>query len=445
MNDSRRITHTSFDTRHRISQLAYFCVIHESDLVCRQSTRMDRRTFAILCHLLWTISGLLSIEIVDVEQMVATFLHILAHDNCLGALDGTYINVNVSAADRPTFRTHKREIATNVLGLCNMKGDFVYVLAGWKGSAVDSRILRDALARENGLQVPKGYYYLCDAGYPNIEGFLDPYRGQREMAYCDDVGDVDKGDSAYYVNLNPCPEACLDGGGGGHSCGVFNGVGVNGGWKSDNCTFRPGYLAQLVRMMVEKLPGCRVRATTVIDCRIKTLKRTFQAISEMWGPACSGFGWNDEEKCIIAEKELFENWVRSYPAVKGLLNKLFLYYNEFTYVFGPDRATGRFTEIFVDVGSNEPGRYERFDMADGNEEFPPVMIVEWPACDLANDNHVRTEFFLILHEMSKLTSLDRALLQRHLLSRMDDLRGFILMSEDEREGFCRVLLRDMTR
>ena len=24
-----------------------------------------------------------------------------------------------------------------------------------------------------------GYYYLCDAGYPNVEGFLDPYRGQR--------------------------------------------------------------------------------------------------------------------------------------------------------------------------------------------------------------------------------------------------------------------------
>ncbi|XP_038895742.1 protein ALP1-like [Benincasa hispida] len=24
-----------------------------------------------------------------------------------------------------------------------------------------------------------GYYYLCDAGYPNAEGFLAPYRGER--------------------------------------------------------------------------------------------------------------------------------------------------------------------------------------------------------------------------------------------------------------------------
>ncbi|KAL0549973.1 hypothetical protein IC582_014468 [Cucumis melo] len=80
MNDNRCITHTPSDTRHRIRQLAYFRMIHESDLVCHQSTRMDRRTFAILCHLLRTVSGLSSTEIVDVEKMVAMFLHILAHD-----------------------------------------------------------------------------------------------------------------------------------------------------------------------------------------------------------------------------------------------------------------------------------------------------------------------------------------------------------------------------
>ena len=64
--------------------------------------------------------------------------------------------MNVPAGDRPTFRTRKGEIATNVLGVCDTKGDFVYVLAGWEGSAADSRILRNAISRENGLQVPKG-------------------------------------------------------------------------------------------------------------------------------------------------------------------------------------------------------------------------------------------------------------------------------------------------
>ncbi|TYK04898.1 retrotransposon protein [Cucumis melo var. makuwa] len=86
-------------------------------------------------------------------------------ENCLGALDGTYIKVNVPAADRPAFRIRKGEIATNILNVCDTKGDFVYVLAGWEGFAADSWILR--------------YYYLCDAGYLNAEGFLDPYKGQR--------------------------------------------------------------------------------------------------------------------------------------------------------------------------------------------------------------------------------------------------------------------------
>ncbi|RVX10853.1 hypothetical protein CK203_018178 [Vitis vinifera] len=50
---------------------------------------------------------------------------------------------------------------------------------GWEGSTSDSRVLRDAVSRRNGLTVPHGYYYLVDAGYTNGKGFLAPYRGQR--------------------------------------------------------------------------------------------------------------------------------------------------------------------------------------------------------------------------------------------------------------------------
>ncbi|XP_008779183.2 uncharacterized protein LOC103698914 [Phoenix dactylifera] len=170
----------------------------------------------------------------DIEEMVAIFLHIISHDvknriikrqvarssetisrqfhavlnsvlclhsmllrkpeagteNCtderwkwfknfLGALDGTYIKVNLEEVDKPRYRSHKGEIATNVLGVCTRDMQFIYVLPGWEGSPTDSRVLRDAILRRNGLKVPQGYYYLCDAGYANAEGFLAPYRGQR--------------------------------------------------------------------------------------------------------------------------------------------------------------------------------------------------------------------------------------------------------------------------
>ncbi|XP_074556573.1 uncharacterized protein LOC141812482 [Curcuma longa] len=104
---------------------------------------------------------------------------IRSSEGCLGALDRTYINVNAPACDKPRYRTRKGEVATNVLGVCTPNMQFNYVLSGWEGSAADGRVLRDAINRRNGLKIPQGCYYLCDAGYTNGEGFLAPYRGQR--------------------------------------------------------------------------------------------------------------------------------------------------------------------------------------------------------------------------------------------------------------------------
>lgn len=134
---------------------------------------------------------------------------------CLGALDGTYIDVLVSNQDKPRYRTRKGNTATNVLAVCDRKMDFVYFLPGWEGSAGDSRVLRDAVSRDNGFKVPQGTttlqlftrlqicqrpldvlptclrltchrcfffiggYYLCDNGYANSNGFLTPYKGVR--------------------------------------------------------------------------------------------------------------------------------------------------------------------------------------------------------------------------------------------------------------------------
>ncbi|KAL0556028.1 hypothetical protein IC582_004533 [Cucumis melo] len=86
----------------------------------------------------------------------------------------------------------------------------------------------------------------------------------------------------------------------------------------------------------------------------------FHALAEMCGPTCSGFRWNDEQKCIVAEKEVFNDWAKSHLTAEGLLNKLFLHYDELSYVFGKDRATGGRADTFADVGSNNPAGYEAF-------------------------------------------------------------------------------------
>ena len=77
----------------------------------------------------------------------------------MGALDKTYIGVNVDEKDKSWYRTRKCDIATNVLGVCNRDMEFIFVFPGWEGFASDSRVLRDAISKPNGLRVPNGKVY----------------------------------------------------------------------------------------------------------------------------------------------------------------------------------------------------------------------------------------------------------------------------------------------
>ncbi|XP_071722876.1 uncharacterized protein [Rutidosis leptorrhynchoides] len=96
---------------------------------------------------------------------------------CIETLNGTYLDVRVRAEDRTRYRTCKCHIATNVLGVCAQNMNVILVYPGWKGSAFDSRVLRDTLRKEGGLRVPTRKYYLVDAGYYNAPRFLALHRG----------------------------------------------------------------------------------------------------------------------------------------------------------------------------------------------------------------------------------------------------------------------------
>ncbi|XP_075478253.1 uncharacterized protein LOC142519197 [Primulina tabacum] len=193
---------------------------------------MNINSFAQLCYSLTHVGGLDHSTYVRIEEKVAMFLSILAHhkkknrvighdyirsgqtinthfhevlgsvlklhtillvkpsptdetctdetwkwfEGCVGALDGTYINVNVPILEKGKYRTRKGTIVVNVLEVCNRDMNLIYALCGWEGLAADARVLRDALSRDDGLKVERGYYYLCDNGYANVQGFLTPYR-----------------------------------------------------------------------------------------------------------------------------------------------------------------------------------------------------------------------------------------------------------------------------
>ena len=54
------------------------------------------------------------------------------------------------------FRGRKDGTTQNVLAAISFDLKFTYVLAGWEGSAHDSRILNDAFTRLGGFSIPEG-------------------------------------------------------------------------------------------------------------------------------------------------------------------------------------------------------------------------------------------------------------------------------------------------
>ena len=50
--------------------------------------------------------------------------------DCVGALDGTHIDVHLPPLDQPRYRNRKGHLSQNVLAVCNFEMEFIYILAG---------------------------------------------------------------------------------------------------------------------------------------------------------------------------------------------------------------------------------------------------------------------------------------------------------------------------
>ncbi|XP_051207085.1 uncharacterized protein [Lolium perenne] len=96
----------------------------------------------------------------------------------IGAIDGSHIPVEVPKEEEINHTGRHGYTSQNLLAICDFDLRFTFVVAGWPGSAHDTRILNHSIVKypQQFPTPPDGTYYLVDSGYPNRKGFLAPYK-----------------------------------------------------------------------------------------------------------------------------------------------------------------------------------------------------------------------------------------------------------------------------
>ncbi|KAF7812874.1 hypothetical protein G2W53_033850 [Senna tora] len=266
--------------------------------------------------------------------------------DALVRLMGCILRIRVPLENQGNYHNRKGEFTTYVLEVCSRDGQFVYVLSGWEGSAVDVRVLKDAIERDDGLKVPRGELFgnfsLLHTLLPT-DNALDPVENQQvfqetPMEDADPITTIEPSDdwsawrdrlaadiyilvnklSLWTVIRSPAAQQRA-------RRSIISGrVQRMNSWfkacfplwtilSTMNGTFKRKHLGKLEEMMEAKAPSCGLKATPHIQGRIRTLKSNWQIVYNMVNhirASTSGFGWNDERKCVVADEHLWEEYLK---------------------------------------------------------------------------------------------------------------------------------------
>ncbi|KAI8523415.1 hypothetical protein RHMOL_Rhmol13G0071600 [Rhododendron molle] len=119
-------------------------------------------------------------------------------------------------------------------------------------------------------------------------------------------------------------------------------------WRAEN-DFRGGFFNHVEKELQKFLPGTTLKANPHIDSKVKYWKVTWAKIVDIIG--LSGFGWDDVNKRIVVEKDVWENYEKAHPKkAKNLYGKTFPYFDDWQFMFGKDRATGAGVETPASMG-----------------------------------------------------------------------------------------------
>ncbi|CAL1353621.1 unnamed protein product [Linum trigynum] len=128
--------------------------------------------------------------------------------------------------------------------------------------------------------------------------------------------------------------------------------------------FKNGGFKKLEALMVKKIPGFSKN----VGSRHRWFKNKHAAICEIKNGGCSGFGWDENKKTVVADDDVYSAWIKANSSFSGL-KKPFLYFDQLSMIFGKDRAMGgEATDINMESPTThgvESAAATNFNFADG--------------------------------------------------------------------------------
>ncbi|KAL8470104.1 hypothetical protein ACS0TY_032826 [Phlomoides rotata] len=182
-----------------------------------------------------------------------------------------------------------------------------YMLVGWEGSTADTCVLRDAIARDDGLRVPHGN---MDSG--TADQLLKPLRNWN-----------DKGRKGWSLHEEQVLSEAMK-------------KIMHEGWKTEN-GFKMGYLNLLFTYMKQVFPNTDLKPEPHINSRITVWKRNYHSLFEMLKN--TGVGLDSTTKMIEATNEQWDAFMKRDPNTRLMRSKSWPLYDDWCEIFGQSRAT----------------------------------------------------------------------------------------------------------
>ncbi|KAK9932656.1 hypothetical protein M0R45_019881 [Rubus argutus] len=162
-----------------------------TEVDCIEQLRVSKSAFKKLCKILHDNGRLARTRNVSIEESVAIFLNILAHNHKIRSIGFDYyrsketISRQFNRVLQAMLRISKNYLKYQSPIMSGSDKDkwkrFENCLGALDGTHIHVTVSADEKTKisNNPFQVPSEKYYLVDAGYSNGPGFLAPYRGTR--------------------------------------------------------------------------------------------------------------------------------------------------------------------------------------------------------------------------------------------------------------------------